>query len=194
MKIPNITIHGRFQPPLHINHHDYVMDAFDRADRVTILITNPHLDECNATEADHRNKKENNPFTYDERVEIFKKYFDKIGIDKNRYDFKPFVITNEKDWDDILDKKVPNLVNVYGDWSETKWRKLTERGFQVIRTDNPKRVPVSGNLIRSIINEDCHEDDKKAKLITAGYVPEAIDGLFDILKSSNVVPNGQRII
>ena len=182
MKIPNITIHGRFQPPLHVNHRNYAMDAFSRAEKVTILITNPYLDESAVSEANHRNKKENNPFTYDERVEIFKKYFDKIGIKESKYEFKPFDITDEDNWDKVLDRKVPNLVNVYGEWSESKWRKLKGRGFRVIRTDNPKEVPVSGSLIRSIISENCPVDDKKKKLIDVGYVPEAIDGLFSVLQ------------
>lgn len=157
------------------------MDAFGRADKVTILITNPQLNENAVVEASHRNVKENNPFTYEERVDIFKKFFNTIGIEKSRYEFKPFDITNEETWGEVLDKEVPNLVNVYGAWSEAKWRKLQEKGYKVIRTDNPKEVPVSGTLIRSILNEDISLDEKKEKLIAAGYVSEAIEGLFDIV-------------
>lgn len=180
-KLPNITVHGRFQPPLHVNHRNYVMDAFSRADRVTILITNPYRNETTVKEADHRNAQENNPFTYEERVSVFKKYFNAIGLEKSTYEFKPFDITDESNWDKVLDMSVPNLVNVYGAWSETKWRKLTEKGYQVIRTDNQKEVPVSGTLIRSIINEDIPLDEKKKKLVSSGYVPEAIDGLFEVI-------------
>jgi len=98
MKIPQITIHGRFQPPLHINHRNYIMDAFRIADKVTILITNPYLDEKNVKEASHRNSKESNPFTYEECVEIFTDYFNTIGISKDRYRFKPFDITDKNNF------------------------------------------------------------------------------------------------
>ena len=41
-KLPIITVHGRFQPPFHINHWKYISTAFDLAERVRILITNPN--------------------------------------------------------------------------------------------------------------------------------------------------------
>jgi nicotinamide mononucleotide adenylyltransferase len=181
MKIPAITIHGRFQPPLHINHKNYVLDAFNRAEKVIILITNPNLDESFVKEAGHRSSKENNPFTYEERVEIFQKYFDAIGISKERYEFRPFNITNKDDWDKVLDKSLPNLVNVYGEWSEAKARKFEENGYKVIRTDNPKKVTVSGSDIRRIIEEDISTKYRKDKLIATGYAQEAIEGLFSVL-------------
>jgi hypothetical protein len=45
-KIPDVTVHGRFQPPLHINHWGYVREGFERAKHVTVLITNPFQDEA----------------------------------------------------------------------------------------------------------------------------------------------------
>ncbi|MFC1623516.1 hypothetical protein ACFL05_00145 [Patescibacteria group bacterium] len=181
MKIPQITIHGRFQPPLHINHNNYVMDAFNRAEKVIILITNPYLDEKNVKEANHRNNEENNPFTYKERVEIFKNYFNEIGISPDRYKFKPFDITNEKKWNNVLNKNTPNLVNVYGDWSEAKVELFRKNGFEVIRTDNPKEINISGTDIRRIIRKNTHGEEKRKELIKAGYIPKAVDGLFKIL-------------
>ena len=160
-----ITVHGRFQPPLHVNHRNYVMDAFNRAEKVLILITNPYLNETFVVEASHRNSKENNPFTYEQRVEIFTRYFTALGIDKSRYEFKPFDITNENTWENTLHKEIPNLVNVYGEWSEAKWKKMLEKGYEVIRTDNPKEVPVSGTLIRSILKKPISRDEMKKELI-----------------------------
>jgi len=183
MQLPNITIHGRFQPPLHVNHKNYVMDAFDRAQKVTILITNPDLEEGNVEEANHRNKKDNNPFTYEERIKIFKSYFDRIGIPESRYEFKPFDITDEDSWDKILDHNIPNLVNVYGEWSETKSRKFQEKGYRIIRTDNPKELQVSGSTIREILKSSGSEEEKKEKLISVGYMRAAVGGLFSVLKS-----------
>ncbi len=183
MRIPKITIHGRFQPPLHLNHEKYVLDALNRADKVIILITNPFADEARVEESEHRNSKENNPFTYEDRVAIFKKYFDAKGIPQERYEFRPFNITEESGWDKILDKAVPNLVNVYGEWSGAKVKRFQNNGYEVMRTDNPKEIPVSGSDIRKIIQEDISLEEKKAKLIDVGYVPEAIDGLFAVLNN-----------
>jgi len=82
-RIPAVTVHGRFQPPLHINHWNYIAPAFELAEKVIILITNPDLDEVDVKETGHRNKKENNPFTYGQRVKIFQKFFEAMGLREN---------------------------------------------------------------------------------------------------------------
>ena len=73
-KLPMVTVHGRFQPPLHINHWNYIAPAFEIAEKVRILITNPYRKSAVVKEAVHRGKKENNPFSYSQRVKIFIKY------------------------------------------------------------------------------------------------------------------------
>lgn len=183
MKIPAITVHGRFQPPLHINHANYVLDAFERAEKVTILITNPYTSEKAVAESSHRNRLENNPFNCEERVKIFEGYFKQKGISPDRYEFRPFDITNESSWTQTLDRSVPNLVNIYGEWSKTKAERFTDAGYEVITTNNPKEVSVSGSDIREIIQEDIPEDEKRKKLAEKGYAPEALDSLFEVLKS-----------
>jgi hypothetical protein len=40
-RLKAVTIHGRFQPPLHVNHWNYAKAGFDRAGHEKILITNP---------------------------------------------------------------------------------------------------------------------------------------------------------
>lgn len=180
-KIPLITVHGRFQPPLHINHWNYISNAFRIADRVTILITNPDLKESAVRESVSRNKPENNPFTYEERVKIFESFFDTAGIPREKYKFKPFNITDEKSWNDVLDKEVPNLINTYGEWSNAKLEKFRKLGYKVVHSSIPKGKEVSGTLIREILKENISTEEKKIKLIEAGYMPEAIDGLFNVL-------------
>ncbi|MCK5022071.1 MAG: hypothetical protein KAR54_02385 [Candidatus Pacebacteria bacterium] len=182
MKIPQITIHGRFQPPLHISHKNYIMDAFNLADKVTILITNPNQDEGFVKESSHRNDKENNPFTYKERVKIFSDYFTKINIPKERYEFKPFDIVDETNWSETLDLLIPNLVNVYGEWSEEKVNKFKKNGYKVIRTDCPKEIPFSGKDIRKILKKPISTEEKKKELLKVGYVPEALEGLFKVVE------------
>lgn len=180
-KITSITVHGRFQPPLHINHWTYIKPAFDIAQKVTILITNPFLDGATVKETDHRNKIENNPFSYEQRIQIFSKFFTQIGISDSRYEFKPFNITSEQEWEQVLDANVPNMINTYGPWSEAKLAKFKEKGFMVLHSNNPKEVDVSGTQIRQILNQPISAIQKQRELESIGYMPEAVQGLFEVL-------------
>lgn len=175
-----LTVHGRFQPPLHINHWNYISKAFETAEKVIILITNPHLEETPVPEAEHRNKRENNPFTYEQRVEIFRSFFDIMGISKDRYELRPFDITDENTLD-RLDKDVPNLVNVYSNWSKAKLEKFQSKGLETIKLEIPKVPEISGTKIRTIILKNIGSEEKVEELIGAGYMKEAIPGLLRVL-------------
>lgn len=181
-KTPNITVHGRFQPPCHANHWNYIVDAFNRAEHVTILITNPYLDEKNSPEANHRNKKENNPFTYEQRVEMFRKLLTKLEIAPEQYDFLPFDIKSGESFK-VLDKDVPNLVNSYSEWSEKKADIFRSHGLQVIQTYNDKVSPVNGSMIRSIIKGRTNTEKMKSELLDVGFLPEALEGLVEAISS-----------
>jgi len=180
--IPEITVHGRFQPPLHVNHWAYVSQGFERADHVTLLITNPFNDEAFDASASWRNDPENNPFTFDERVAMFTQFFTAMGIEKDRYDIIPFNIKDPASFA-TLDPAVPNLVNVYSEWSANKVQAFKDNGLQVIQLDQPKSKPVSGTRIREIINQAAEIDKKlEEQLVKEGFMPEAVPGLFEVLR------------
>jgi nicotinamide mononucleotide adenylyltransferase len=169
---------------LHINHfYTYIANGFQIAEKVIILITNSNLNETSVREARHRNSKENNPFTYNERVEIFEKFFENIGIPKSRYTIKPFDITDENTWKDTIDKNIPNLVNTYGDWSEAKLAKFQKNGYKVIHSSFPKIIDTSGTNIRKILISDIMLEEKKKALIDAGLMPEAIEGVLKVFNN-----------
>ena len=179
--LPLVTVHGRFQPPLHINHfYTYLAHAFRIAKKVRILITNPTLDEQRREEALHRHTRENNPFTYDERVKIFRAVFTRLGIPPSRYEFKPFDITHENSWNKTLKKSVPNFLNTYSAWSDAKLKRFQEKGFRVIHANIPKICNVSGEQIRKILFSSLSLKQKKQKLLAAGYLKEALPALFKI--------------
>jgi len=181
-KIPEITVHGRFQPPLHINHWEYVSQGFERADHVTLLITNPFQDEAFDAAASWRNDPENNPFSYDERAYMFTKFFTAMGIEADRYEIKPFNIKDDAAFA-ALNKEVPNLVNVYSEWSAKKVDAFKDHGLEVIQLDQPKSKPVSGTRIREIIKASTgNMDVLKQRLIGEGFMPEAVPGLFEVLQ------------
>ncbi|HYV33627.1 MAG TPA: hypothetical protein VE973_02160 [Candidatus Limnocylindria bacterium] len=182
-QLPIITVHGRFQPPLHINHWKYINTAFGLAKKVRILITNPYLKDRATNIALHRGKAENNPFTYPQRIKIFRAFFKNKGIPSSRYEFKPFEITNKKSWLKILNKKVPNLVSTYGSpWSKQKFVDFKNFGVPVVRI-NLKRVKgFSGTKIRKILDQRLSPKRLKIALVRAGLMPEAVDGLLRELK------------
>ncbi len=116
---------------------------------------------------------------------MFRKLLDTTGIDSSRYEIKPFNIKDSRSFDD-LDPTTPNLVNVYSEWSEKKVALFAEHGLKVIKLDMPKHVPVSGTLIREIIST--HEgtvDSLSTRLVSAGFMPDAVPGLLHVLDSQH---------
>jgi len=179
-KIAAITVHGRFQPPLHVNHWAYVGQGFELADHVEVLITNPFQNEAFDAAASWRNEPESNPFSYDERIRMFAQFFTAMGIDKERYAFRPFNIKDDAAFVE-LDPAVPNLVNVYSEWSAKKVESFKEHGLQVIKLEQAKSRPVSGTLIREIIKNNTDRTELPSSLVEAGFMPEAVPGLMSVL-------------
>lgn len=181
--LPEITVHGRFQPPIHVNHWRYIEQGFNRAEHVTLLITNPFQDEAFDAAASWRNNPTNNPFTYDERVFMFNSLFNNLGIDPSRYTIKPFNIKDPASFAE-LDPDVPNLVNVYSEWSEKKDAQFKEHGLKTVRLEMPKAIPVSGTILRSLLEKPYESDEVLGKeLIKAGLLKEALPGLLTVIKA-----------
>ncbi len=178
--IPEITVHGRFQPPLHVNHWEYVKRGFELAHRVIVLITNPFGDEAFEATASWRNDPENNPFTYEERIAMFTHFFTAAGIGSDRYTFKPFNIKEDAAFAE-LDATTPNLVNAYSEWSEKKVSTFENHGLKVIRLEQPKSKPVSGTQIREIIKTTEDISELPQLLNAAGFMQQAVPGLMEIL-------------
>jgi nicotinamide mononucleotide adenylyltransferase len=175
-----LSVHGRFQPPLHINHWNYIKYAFDNAAKVRIYITNPFANESFDASASWRNDPSNNPFSFDQRKEMFDRFFKNMSIDKNRYTIETFNITEDESFS-ALDSKVPMVVNVYSEWSAKKVGLFEEHGIPVIKLVQPKKLDASGTKIRHIIKDFAKSKDIEERLIHAGFMPEAIDGLKEAL-------------
>jgi len=168
---------------LHVNHWKYISTAFGLAKKVKILITNPNRSAKATSKALHRGALENNPLTYSQRVRIFKAFFKNIGIPASRYEFARFDIRDKKVWKKVLNKKIPNLINTYGSpWSKQKLKDFKASGFPVIQSGFLKTKPISGTEIRKILKSSLSPKEKKKQLIKAGFMPEAINGLFKTLK------------
>jgi len=184
-KLSSITVHGRFQPPLHINHWEYVWQGFELAEHVTILITNPFQDESFEVTASWRNSQASNPFSYDERVFMFKEFFKHKNISPAQYTLRPFNIKDDAAFAE-LDRLAPNLVNVYSEWSAKKVSLFESQGLKVIRLNQPKFSAVSGTSIRELIQNTKDASLLPELLINAGFMQEAIPGLLKILSRRSV--------
>ena len=185
-EIERITVHGRFQPPLHVNHWAYIKHGFELAEYVDILITNPFHDEAFEETASWRSDPSNNPFTYEERVNMFTDFLGAVGVDSGRYGFRPFNIKDEAAFAG-LDQTVPNLVNVYSEWSAKKAQTFGEHGLTVIKLEQPKSKPVSGTIIRQIIAENSDRELLPELLIEAGFMQQAVPGLMKVLATRDTV-------
>lgn len=181
-RIPEITIHGRFQPVLHTNHWDYVAKGFELGDHVTVLITNPFNDESFESTAVWRNDPISNPFTFDERKYMFEEFLAAKGIPKDKYDIVPFNITDPASFKK-LDKDVPNLVSVYSDWSTRKVTLFRDNGLKVIAYKQERPRMASGTDLRRIIREWCGSlGDLNKELVANRLLPEAAPALIEIIK------------
>lgn len=105
-----------------------------------------------------------------------------MGVNQERYTFKPFNIKDDNAFAE-LNSKVPNLVNVYSEWSAKKVEAFQDHGLEVIRLNIPKSKPVSGTLIREIIANTTDISQLPDQLIEAGFMPEALPGLIEVLKN-----------
>ncbi len=183
---PGVTVHGRFQPPLHIHHWAYVRKGFELAERVDVLITNPYLNEGVEPTASWRNAPQNNPFTFDERVFMFDAFFRATDIDRKRYRFMPFNIKSSNAFHE-LNPAIPNTVNLYSTWSRKKAALFEDHGLYVIRLANVEVVPASGTEIRGLIKAHFGNlDELTIKLIDANFMPEAVPGLVEVLDKRGV--------
>lgn len=172
--IPEITVHGRFQPPVHVNHWAYIRTGFDKAQHVTLLIMNPFNDEAYDSAASWRNDPSNNPFSFEERSFLFRRLFRAMGIGAERYSIRPFNIKDPASFRE-LDPAVPNLVDLFA-----------EHKLLVVRLHQAKLVPVSGTILRQTIRDhQGPEPELSEKLVTAGFMPQAVPGLLTLLRTKN---------
>ena len=174
MKHSRLSVHGRFQPVLHLNHWNYIKYAFDSAEHVTIYITNPDRDESHEETASWRSNPENNPFSYEQREAMFHAFFSAKGVKPNRYAIKPLNIKDPKSIASI-DKHSPMVVNVYSDWSAKKVELFDAAGVSTVVIRQQKIDGISGTKIRKVLAEDGEGQDEK--LLQAGIMLEALDGL-----------------
>lgn len=125
------VIHGRFQG-LHLGHMEYLLSGAGRCEHLLIGITrfDPAQEMPEALLPLHR-AKENNPFTFYERMVMLRDSLTEAGLERGRFDIVPFPVEYP---DHIRNFAPPDAVyymTIYDQWGEHKRQVLTGLGLQV---------------------------------------------------------------
>jgi nicotinamide mononucleotide adenylyltransferase len=156
--IPGVTarvvagsVHGRFQP-FHNEHLEYALAAKDRCDFLWIGITKYDITPSEFTPLGRpRERPENNPLTYFERISIIAEALVDAGIAKGSFAFVPFPIETPQRLPEFMPTSVPCFTTVCEDWNKEKIHILRGYGYTVnVLWERTKKL-VSGGEIRADI-------------------------------------------
>ena len=126
------SVHGRFQP-LHKGHLEYLLKAKRHCDFLFVGITQcDNQTLLDSPEAPHRRETENNPMTYEERVDMITRVLMDEGLGSNEFAVIPFPIETPERLKNYLPTTVPIFTTVYDDWNRHKIKVLRENGYKVI--------------------------------------------------------------
>lgn len=140
-------IHGRFQP-FHNGHLEYLRLAWERSRELVIGITNPGGAPPEREASDpRRNRAEDNPFTYWERLLMVEAVLAAEGIAPPR--IVPFPIGAPARLGAYVPGGAVHFIRVFDDWGTTKVNRLRGLGYAVEVLDHEAEKGVSGTEVRS---------------------------------------------
>jgi nicotinamide mononucleotide adenylyltransferase len=149
--IERASVHGRFQP-FHNEHMEYVLEALRRSNYLWIGITKYDVNPTDYNPLGReREKPENNPLTYFERVNIISEALVETGVSKDRFGFVPFPIETPKRLLSFMPTSILCYTTICEPWNEEKIKVLTEVGYTVEVLWRRKHKGVTGSDIRDAI-------------------------------------------
>lgn len=162
-------IHGRFQP-FHNGHFEYLLAAYKRCDRLIVGITQYDFDLEDAGSPAHRLDRNENPFSYWERVQIIRAAIQMSALDTSRIEIVPFPIHAPQTVRNFVDPRCVMFTTIYDAWNLQKIRRLREQGFDVCVLWRRRVKAIEGKKVRAAMrqNSACFKD-----LVPRG-VPEEI--------------------
>lgn len=130
MVYPYGVVVGRFQP-FHNGHIDYVAQALGLSDQLYIGIATPG-DKPTPYEPDDpmRFGKENNPFSYEDRVAMITEALKEVGMGVQSVQFVEFVPSHIEDWHAVVPRKAVYFILPIGDETK-KIADMKTQGLQV---------------------------------------------------------------
>jgi nicotinamide mononucleotide adenylyltransferase len=142
------SVHGRFQP-FHNGHLEYVLEAQRRCRFLWIGITKYDIDTSELSPLGRsREKPENNPLTFHERLTMIGEALVAQGIRREAFAFIPFPIEKPAKLPQFLPVSVPCFTTIYEEWNREKIQVLKSHGYDVIVLWERERKEISGGEIR----------------------------------------------
>lgn len=146
---PEGSAHGRFQP-FHNEHLQYVTAAHRSCKFLWIGITKYDIDAEVSPLGREREKPENNPLTYSERISIIADALNDVGIQRNSFAFIPFPIEHPQKLKQFLSTSVLCFTTICESWNREKIGVLKNEGYPVkVLWEREKKV--TGQAIREQI-------------------------------------------
>lgn len=146
--MPVGSVHGRFQP-FHNEHLEYVRAAQRLCDYLWIGITKYDITSTDSNPLGrHRERPENNPLTFFERISIISEVLIESGIDRSKFGFVPFPIETPQRLPDFMPISIPCHTTICEQWNREKIEVLRALGYDVRVLYERDQKAVSGAAIR----------------------------------------------
>jgi nicotinamide mononucleotide adenylyltransferase len=151
MTLAAASVHGRFQP-FHNEHLAYVSEAKHRCDFLWIGITKYDITPSEFTPLGRpRERPENNPLTYFERITIIAESLIEAGIPRGSFGFVPFPIETPQRLPEFMPVSIPCFTTICEDWNKEKIKILRSYGYSVTVLWERDRKLITGGAIREEI-------------------------------------------
>jgi nicotinamide mononucleotide adenylyltransferase len=147
------SVHGRFQP-FHNEHLEYVIEAKKQCEFLWIGLTKYDISPSDSTPLGRaRERPENNPLTYFERLNMIMESLVEAGVEKGTFGFVPFPIETPQRLPEFLPISVPCFTTVCEEWNREKIRILRGYGYNVIVLwERTKKIVTGGTIREDIIS------------------------------------------
>ena len=151
-RYPIAVVNGRFQP-FHKGHLEYILAARNHCDFLCVGITQYDISNLLESPLDlHREKPENNPLTYFERVEMITEILLDQGLNFNEFSITPFPIDNVEYLENYIPKQVPIFTTICDEWNINKIKILKSIGYKIrVLIERDKKEYSAGNILKQEI-------------------------------------------
>jgi cytidyltransferase-like protein len=150
-RYPIAVVNGRFQP-FHKGHLEYILKAKAHCDFLCVGITQYDISNLQQSPLDiHREKTENNPLTYFERVEMITGILLDHGLSFNDFSITPFPIDSVEKLKQFVPTRIPIFTTICDEWNISKIQMLEKAGYKVIVLIERTDKEYSGMIIRELI-------------------------------------------
>lgn len=155
-KVDRVYVVGRFQP-FHIQHLEYLREAFSVAAHVTIGISMPFTKKSSQSSqaAEHRIRKESNPLLYHERKKMITAALHEDGHTSDIFEFCPFPLDDADELENFVERGKKIVSTLCDAWNQEKKDVLEKAGHEVVYlidrvNDRIGEPRVTANLIRGL--------------------------------------------